>query len=151
MACQDQSQKPLLDNHRVGLSSETEHDSKKVMLHGERHDTITVKAVIAQTAGTEEVPETLQITRRQDTYHGPELELEADGAHWLLTAPGPDMQLLLWKGIETDGGYIEGWGKVAEIKASITGYEQYELCPCCNQPLRTLEHEREAATGTCNR
>ena len=135
----------------TGLGSDTDSNSKAVMLRGEYDDVVHIEKVISSAASTVTVPSEFTILQRQQTYYGPELELTDNDCRWLLTAPAPDTQLLLWQAIETSTGYIEGWERVAEVKASLKEPGQYDICPQCGNPIKTIEHEREAAIGICQR
>jgi hypothetical protein len=76
--------------------------------------------------------------------------LTAGDESYLLTAPGPDTQLLLWNGNYLDDGERYGWEKLAEVTAQFADDQpQYDLCPECGQPMQTIEHERKAAVGRC--
>lgn len=122
----------------------TDLESKRVMLRAERGDTISVEG------------ERLKVLRRKQVYYGPVLECtdspEADAPRtYRLTAPGPSKNLHLWKAVSDEDGFVEGWELIGEVSAEFGGAQQYDLCHQCGQPLKTLEHEREAAVGACNR
>lgn len=130
----------------------TEYDSKMVMLRAERNDRIDIQKTVNQIEPTEAIPTSLTVARRTNTYYGPKIELRDANTEYLLTAPGPDAHLLLWKENRHTDGFRVGWRKIAEVKASFDDQQpQYDLCPYCGEPLKTLEHERESAVGKCPR
>lgn len=130
--------------------SSTEYASKQVMLRAERHDRIEIDSVVTRLLERHAVPASVTVVRRSDPYFGPKLLLDDQTSNYLLTAPGPDTQLLLWCGDYAEDGLRRGWQKLAEVTASLADTQpQYDLCPMCNEPLKTLEHEREAAFGMC--
>lgn len=130
----------------------TDYESKTVMLRAERYDDVEIQEIIAQIDPTSTVPESLTVTKRTNTYYGPKLELDDRGNSYLLTAPGPDAYLLLWGADTEQDGFRNGWRKIAEVQAGFTDQQpQYDLCPYCCEPLKTLEHERESAVGQCSR
>lgn len=128
----------------------TEYDSKMVMLRAERGDMVQIVDVVTRLDRDEDVPSETTVVKRTTPYFGPKLVLAADEESYLLTAPGPDTQLLLWVGnyLDTDERY--GWNKLAEVTAQFADDQpQYDLCPECGQPIQTIEHERKAAVGRC--
>lgn len=128
----------------------TEYDSKIVMLRAERHDVVEIQEVATELVPNVNVPEQFKVERRTSTYFGPKLLLEAAGRNYLLTAPGPETQLLLWTAETGPDGFRKKWSKTAEVTAKFADERpQYDLCPVCGEPMQTLEHEREAAFGTC--
>lgn len=128
----------------------TEHESKLVMIRAERHDRIAIGSIETQLRSDRSVPDSVTVVRRTDPYFGPKLLLDDGTENYLLTAPGPDTQLLLWCSEFADDGLRRGWQKLAEVTATFTDEQpQYDLCPMCGEPLKTLEHEREAAFGMC--
>lgn len=128
----------------------TEHQSKLVMLRAERHDRIAIDSVESRLQSGQSLPDELTVVRRTDAYFGPKLLLDDGVKNYLLTAPGPDTQLLLWGGEFADDGLRRGWQKLAEVTATLRDEQpQYDRCPMCGEPLKTLEHEREAAFGMC--
>lgn len=135
-----------------GSEPVTEYESKMVMLRAERDDRIEIQNTITQIEPAELVPSSLSVTQRTNTYYGPKIELRNGNTEFLLTAPGPDAHLLLWKADSDTDGFRDGWRKIAEVKASFEDQQpQYDLCPYCGEPLKTLEHERESAVGKCSR
>ena len=138
------------DRPTVSNDPTTSFNSKEVMLRAERHDRLLTEAVHERFEAAVSVPDELSVTKRTNTYYGPELQLSSDGRSWMLTAPGPDTDLLLWRSTTSDGEFIDGWSKIAEVTMEFADEQpQYDLCPYCGDPLRTLEHERQAATGDC--
>lgn len=128
----------------------TEYDSKMVMLRAERGDMVQIIDVVTRLDNDADVPSETTVVKRTNPYFGPKLVLAADEESYLLTAPGPDTQLLLWVGnyLEADERY--GWNKLAEVTAQFGDDQpQYDLCPECGRPIQTIEHERKAAVGRC--
>lgn len=132
----------------------TEYPSKMVMLRGERHDNVTISEVVDRiNHHHHQLPQELTVIQRTDTYYGPELKLNStSNSNYLLTAPGPDSHLLLWEANTGNQGKVQKWTKVAEVKADFANEQpQYDICPYCGDPLKTLEHERQSAVGQCDR
>jgi hypothetical protein len=125
--------------------------SKRVMLDAERHDEVTITRALR---GVTEVPEELTVIQRTDTYFGPKLmlhaEVDGEDQNWLLTCPGPQSQLILWKAVTgKHHQWRSSWIPVSEVRAKISGVEQYRICDHCGEPLRDLWHERLAVFGLC--
>lgn len=128
----------------------TDYDSKMVALRAERHDEIQITEVESELRPGAEYPETFTVAQRTETYYGPKLLLDSGAENYLLTAPGPDSQLLLWEAERGADGFRKGWCKLAEIRVEFgESLPQYDLCPYCSEPLKTLEHERMAGFGEC--
>lgn len=128
----------------------TEYSSKMVMLRAERGDNIQVIDVVTRLTQNGDIPSETTVVRRTTPYFGPKLVLTADEESYLLTAPGPDTQLLLWSGNYLADGERYGWDKLAEVTTQFADDQpQYDLCPECGQPIQTMEHERKAAVGRC--
>ena len=128
----------------------TEYNSKMVMLRAERGDNIQIVDVLTRLTQDGDIPSETTVVKRTTPYFGPKLVLTADDESYLLTAPGPDTQLLLWSGNYLDDGERYGWEKLAEVTAQFADDQpQYDLCPECGQPMQTIEHERKAAVGRC--
>jgi hypothetical protein len=126
----------------------TEYDSKMAMLRAERSDEIVVEAV-----GDADVPdEPLTVARRTDPYFGPKLLLDdaQNEQNWMLTAPGPESQLHLWPPDHAEDGLRRGFCDPIEVTAELTDTKQYSICERCGEPIKTMEHEREAAFGLCD-
>lgn len=135
-----------------GTEPITDSRSKQVMIAGERRDNIEIVEIVETFEEEKILPGSLTIVRKTSTYYGPELMLHAEqngDQNYLLTAPGPDSYLLLWKA-NTDGRDIRrSYSIIAEVKAKLMEDSTYELCPDCGQPFKTIEHERAAAIGQC--
>jgi hypothetical protein len=128
----------------------TEYSSKMVMLRAERGDNIQVIDVVTRLTQNSDIPSETTVVKRTTPYFGPKLVLTDDEESYLLTAPGPDTQLLLWSGNYLADGERYGWEKLAEVTAQFADDQpQYDLCPECGQPIQTMEHERKAAVGRC--
>ncbi len=126
----------------------TEYESKMVMLRAERGDRIQITDVRTRLAPNRPIPSTVSVTKRTTPYFGPKLRLTANEQAYLLTAPGPDTQLLLWE--RPQGSSQNRWTKLAEVTAHLDDDQpQYDLCPVCGEPMQTIEHQRKAAVGKC--
>jgi hypothetical protein len=137
---------------RIGedTTQSTSRPSKLVMIRGERHDEIIFTQVIDQIDGSRSIPDSAAIVKRSNPYFGPKILLHCDGENYLLTAPGPESELLLWYPEFDEKGNRCGWGKLAEIKARLSdNLPSYDFCPECGDPLRTLKHEQQAEVGCC--
>jgi hypothetical protein len=129
---------------------ETSYESKMIALRAERHDELKVTGVVNHFHPNGTVPDKFIVAQRTDTYYGPKLILDAGTVNYLLTAPGPDSQLLLWESQTGVDGFRTGWAKLAEVEVAFSDdLPQYDLCPHCGEPLKTLEHERMAGFGEC--
>jgi len=133
----------------------TDSDSKTVMIAAERGDTIKITNIISRVEDNN-VPEELQVIQRSDTYYGPKLftysTIRTEERNFLLTAPGPDTQLQLWTEEVASSGKREGWIKAAEVMAVLPAEQPpYERCQGCGELVRSIEHERAALTGDCQR
>jgi hypothetical protein len=135
-----------------GTSPVTDTKSKNVMISAERRDGIEIVDVVEKFESGVTIPEDLSVIRRVSRYYGPELILYAEqetGQNYLLTAPGRENYLLLWKAITDDLARRKTYSKIAEVKASLSAGSGYDLCPDCGQPFQTVEHERLSAIGQC--
>lgn len=140
----------LLERDHPGEEPLTEYESKTVMLRAERHDEISVSHIVTHLSHSRDVPNEITVVQRTTTYFGPKIVTESGGQNYLLTAPGPDTQLLLWAESRGSDGFRKGWEKLAEVTVEFSEDQpKYDLCPICGDPLKTLEHEREAAFGSC--
>lgn len=120
------------------------------MIKATRDDVLRVTEIVEHLTPGVDVPTELTVIRRSQTYYGPKLETTANNTNYLVTAPGPNTQLLLWRGISTPDNYLVRWKQLAEIKADFTdNLPQYDICPDCGEPIKSVEHERLAAFGTC--
>jgi hypothetical protein len=93
----------------------TNYDSKSVILRAERHDRIRVKNTVTNISPGQSIPDDLTVVKRTSTYFGPKLVMESAGSNYLLTAPGPDSQLVLWHMSEGPDGFRNEWAKLAEV------------------------------------
>lgn len=135
-----------------GTEPITNHKSKNVMIAAERRDTIHISEFIDRFNSNEELPREFSVIRRLSTFYGPELMLYTDldgGQNYLLTAPGPDAYLILWKAQLDERNIRKSYSAVAEVKAELDKESAYEICPDCGEPFATIEHERAAAIGEC--
>ena len=132
---------------RVG--PDTDENSISVILRAERKDSIQLKNVVQELREEEYIPSIYEVRERTDTFYGPELLLRANDSTYRLTAPGPDSQLYLWKGVTDNRGYLKEWARIAEVMAEICTTPQYEFCDQCGKPIRSLDHERFARIGQC--
>lgn len=140
----------LLERENEPGPPDTEYNSKMVMLRAERHDEIHIVDIVTQIQQGKDVPSEAVVAKRSNPYFGPKLTLSANGQSYLLTAPGPDSQLLLWSGNYLDDGERYGWNKLAEVTAQFADDQPaYDLCPECGQPMQTIEHQRKASVGRC--
>ncbi|WP_135807421.1 hypothetical protein [Halorussus marinus] len=111
------------------------------MLRAERGDALDVDGVGV-----------LEIVKRTNTYYGPKLTLFDEGddnRNYRLVAPGFASELELWRSIRNEDGFIEAWERLGEVSAELVDTKQYDICPECGEPLKTIEHEREALAGVC--
>lgn len=115
----------------------TDNECKRVMLRSERGDTIDIDG------------DEYTVEERTDPYFGPKLKLSGPDGIYMLTAPGPDTQLLLWESIVNDDGFREGWRKLREVKAEIVGTKKYDICQNCGEPIKNAQHQRLAVIGAC--
>lgn len=124
---------------------ETNPETKRVLVRAERKDELEITAVDSCFEDVS-VPDIVTVVQRLMTYYGPKLRVEADGEQYLVTAPGPDTQALLWRQRDS------AWHKAAEIRLDFTGsLPEYDICPDCGEPLSTIAHERRAAIGACQK
>jgi hypothetical protein len=133
----------------------TDSDSKTVMVAAERGDEIHISEVISKVEGME-IPDEFSVIQRTDTYYGPKLfvhsRVEGEERNFLLTAPGPDSQLRLWTEEMSSTDKRKGWSKAAEVTAVLPAEQPpYGRCEECGELIRSVEHERAALTGNCNR
>lgn len=139
-----------------GTEPITSHDSQTVMIAAERSDKILVEEVVHRLSESYQLPDSLTVIQRTETYHGPELlthgEIRDTDWNYLLTAPGRHKQLYLWIGDGPIDGKRRTWEAIAEIKASFASEQPpYEKCEQCGEIIRTIQHEREAISGNCSR
>lgn len=128
------------------------YESKKVVLHAERHDPVIINNIYDTKDASSSIPEKFDVVQRIDSFFGPDLRLKAEtGANFRLTAPGPGRHLLLWDAqIDTDG-FCEGWSVIAEVGVEFgDDLPSYEICPGCEGEIKSAAHERAAIFGFCN-
>jgi hypothetical protein len=143
-------ERPLLHREAPEVTPATDYDSKTVMLRAERGDKLAFPEVICRLFQGADIPSEASIVRRTTPYFGPKLLLYSSEGNYLLTAPGPDTQLLLWLPETNEYDERIGWKKLAEVRAKfVDDQPQYDLCPECGRPLQTLEHERKSEFGNC--
>lgn len=138
-----------------GTAPITDNESKKVMLRAERHDHIVFTEVVQRFSNDLHIPQQTTVIRRTSPYYGPSLllheEHERRDYNFQLTAPGPDTYLYLWGAETDDENFRTTWFKLAEVKAEFDEQQpKYDICSDCGEPIKTLEHEREAAFGQCS-
>lgn len=123
------------------MKPETTPESKRVMLRAERKDTIAI----------EDGPiEEATVARRTDPYFGPKLLLHhEETGNWMLTAPGPQSQLMLWEAVTNENDFREGWEQWGEVRAGLLDTKQYDICSYCGEPIKTIDHERQSLFGAC--
>lgn len=132
------------------IDEHTDYHSKLVMIRAERHDKIVITGVRRQLRSGIEIPNRVKVVQRTDPYFGPKLLLYNDSHNYLMTAPGPDSGLLLWKSVVDSNEQRTGWEKLAEVTARfVDDLPQYDFCPQCGEPLNTLKHEKQAELGCC--
>lgn len=137
-------------------TARTDYDSQTVMMTAERHDNIVVKQLVKEYKRDSSIPNKLKVIKKIDRFHGPEILTHARGGgseyNYLLTAPGPKMQLFLWVGVGPVEGIRRDWALLAEIKATLAAEQPpYQECQLCGELIRTIEHERKSVMGNCNR
>lgn len=142
-------------NDLHGLQPTTSSDSKLVMLAAERRDRIVVNSTIEKFFEGDEVPDSLTIFKRSSTYYGPKIlahaQISGEEHNFLITAPGPASELILWAAETDEDNYRKGWYRLAEVEASLAEDQpSFEVCPQCNSPIRSVEHERMASLEMCD-
>lgn len=129
----------------IGGGPETNPETKKVLVRAEREDELEITAVESRYEDVT-IPDAITVVQRMMTYYGPKLRVEADDEQYLVTAPGPDTQALLWHQKDS------AWHKAAELRLDFTGsLPEYDICPDCGETLSTIAHERRAAIGACKK
>lgn len=137
------------------LRPTTSHESKTVVLAAERGDRVKIGEVIKAFHEDQFIPEELTVLKRNSTYYGPKLRVHAesdgDDHNFLLNAPGPATELMLWAGETRKSNGIESWYRLAEVRARLAEDQpSFEICPQCKNPVRSVEHERLASLGMCD-
>lgn len=128
-----------------GTCSETTHSTKQVFMRAEHEDEILIRGVI-DNPRDEKIPNIVTVLKRDLTYYGPRLRIEEphDSNQYLLTAPGPETEAILWKKVNSD------WQEIAEVSLELDGpLPKYDICPHCNEPLSTVAHRRRSVIGAC--
>lgn len=134
----------------AGTKPVADFDSKTVMLRAERRDPIEITEIVDAAVPEEAIPKSFTVARRSHTYYGPKLVLDADGRTFLLTAPGPDVHLLLWELQSMGSNGQQRWTQLAEVRADFGGDPPaYNICTDCGEPIQTAEHERLSLLGRC--
>lgn len=138
-----------------GMNPKTKHGSKMVMLAAGRGDRIEITNIVERFETDQDVPNTVTVIERNSTYYGPKLLVHSDingkDYNYLLNAPGPANELVLWGARTDDENYRKGWYSLAEVEAELAeDRPSYEICSQCGNPLRSVEHERRAALGMCD-
>lgn len=162
----DEDEKPLYGVDRAawretrgGDGTVTEYASKTVMLQAGRRDNIAITEVVDRFQDDVRIPESVSVIKRSARYYGPELlvhdEEDGEDFNYSITCPGPGAHLLLWEPeTETYEGrkMRSGWRVAAEIRAALAAEQPpYPECPECGELVRTIQHERVAAIGVCER
>ncbi|MFC7213702.1 hypothetical protein ACFQO4_06350 [Saliphagus sp. GCM10025334] len=125
--------------------SETTHSTKQVFMRAEHEDRILINRVI-DNPHSEKIPNTATVLKRDITYYGPRLRIEdlTDNNQYLLTAPGPETEAMLWQKVNSN------WQKIAEVSLKLDeALPKYDICPHCNEPLSTVAHRRRSVIGAC--
>lgn len=129
-----------------GSSTETRHSTKLVFMRAEHEDAIRITDEISN-YGKDLIPKKFTVVKRDLTYFGPKLRLEAisEADQYLLTIPGPNSEAILWCQSES------GWKMIAQVSVDFAdSYPQYDICLHCNEPLSTVEHRRRSVIGACS-
>lgn len=111
-----------------------DYDSKTVLLRGRRGDSVAIE-------GHGE----FEVSRRKDSYMGPELYLSEDGeghTHRLISGDIHEY-LRLWEVILNERDFIEGWRYIGEVKAELITEHQYNMCKC-GEPIKNQWHQSQA-------
>jgi hypothetical protein len=138
-----------------GLQPTTTSGSKLVMLAAERRDRIEVNSTIEKFFEGDEIPDRLTVLKRSSTYYGPKILAHAqisDKEHnFLITAPGPASELILWVADTDEDNYRKSWYRLAEVEVNLAEDQpSFDVCSQCNSPIRSVEHERMASLGMCD-
>lgn len=132
-------------------SPTTSSGSRSLMLTAEMGDEVNINQVVSRIEYESEIPNEVFIRQRTSTYYGPKLLAgDTDQNEYLITSPGPDQELIIWKEVTNSRGKRIYWTRLAEIEAELSEPSKgYQICPQCNKPLKTAEHTRLAAIGQC--
>ena len=137
------------------LRPTTSHESKTVVLAAERGDRVKIGKTIQAFHEDQFIPDEVTVLKRNSTYYGPKLlvhaEFDGEDHNFLLNAPGPASELMLWAGETSGVNGISSWYRLAEVQASLAEEQSsFEICPQCKNPMRSVEHERMASLGMCD-
>lgn len=125
--------------------SETTHSTKRVFMRAEHGDKIEISDTVSNSSD-ESIPKTATVVKRDTTYYGPKLRIEDEDCcgQFLLTAPGPETEAVLWRLTDSD------WQGIAEVCLRFADdLPKYDICPHCNEPLSTIAHRRRSVIGVC--
>ena len=133
----------------------TDSKSKTVMIAAERGDQIRITGVISS-GNSRKVPHELEVLQRTEPYYGPKLltyaPVTGEERNFLFTAPGPNTQLQLWREDVSEDGKRKGWHEFVEVTASLEPEQPpFERCDQCGEVIRSIQHERAALSGQCDR
>lgn len=139
----------------IGNGAVTDADSKTVMLAAERGDSIRITEIVSRRINCD-LPDVVEVLRRSEPYYGPKIfalgSVNDEERNFILTAPGPGSQLMLWMDDIATNGKRRGWVEAAEVTASLAVEQPpYERCSECGEIIRSIEHERAALSGQCSR
>ncbi|WP_143414130.1 hypothetical protein [Halovenus aranensis] len=124
---------------------ETDFPTKRVFMRAEHGDSLLIIEKI-NTFQDMDIPERVSVVQRDLTYYGPKLRVEetSENKQYIITAPGPESQAMMWKYCGQDTQKIAE----ATLKFEETA-PQYDICPHCNEPLSTVAHRRRSVVGAC--
>jgi len=137
------------------LRPTTNHESKMVVLSAERGDQVTIGQIVEKFHDSVTLPDSVTVVKRSSTYYGPKLqvhaEIEGDNYNFLINAPGPASELMLWCAETDEDNTRSNWYRLAEVYARLAEDQPaFEICPQCKSPIRSVEHERQASLGNCD-
>lgn len=135
-----------------GTEPVTDYSSKKVMLRAEKKDNLIISDVIkSYSLDEKESPQEFQVLRRTQTFYGTKLLLDGDEQIYMLTAPGPDQYLLLWRLEPRTDKENQRWRKIAEVSMEFADeLPPYNICPECREPIKNAKHETFSLLGQCS-
>lgn len=126
--------------------TQTSVETRRVFLRAETGDEIKI-VKIRDRIDEYEIPDTLRVVQRQETYFGPKLRVEdqASSEQFELTAPAQDVEGMMWRIEDME------WVRTGEVVVEFSGdLPQYDICLRCGDPIKTAEHETASFLGTCN-
>lgn len=124
-------------------NGETSHSTKRVFMRAEQGDEVVI--LTNRDIEYDELPEHAEVIRRDITYYGPKLRVEANGRQYILTAPGPTAEAMLWRQTQS-----ADWKPAQEVKLDFgDSLPKYDICQHCNEPLDTMAHRRRSIIGAC--